>query len=455
MKRTVIFFNATRRTGHSLSVLKILSVCLLASLFFLPHPAEAKVYINIDSPTIQKFPIAITDFRNIGKSSDRENLSIWFPDQLSKMLILTNYFDILDKKSFLEPPGEGGLTSGTIRFSDWSSIGAELLVKGGYQFNGRELVGEFMLFDVVLGKLITGKKYTGTLENRREMVLKFANEIFLALTGEKGIFDTKIAFAAKRGKISDLYTIDFDGSGLKRLTDLKALTLLPQWSPDGLQIAFTSYRSGNPDLYLIGSQGGRERRISSYRGLNIAGGWAADGRSLLVTSSKNGKQEIFRFDLKGNAMTPLTRDSSISVSPSWSPDGSRIVFTSDREGSPQIYMMDADGSNVRRVTFDGKYNTSPRWSPKGDRIAFESLRGGTFQIMTMGVDGQNIVQLTSEGRNESPSWSPDGRHLVFVSTKRGKSRVCIINSNGSTMRVLHEGADGYLSPHWSPHLNFN
>lgn len=438
-----------------MSFFKTALFLVLASALLFPSALAAKVYINIDSPTIQKFPIAITDFKNLGKSSDRENFSVWFSDQLSQTLNLTNYFEIIDKKAFLEQPGEGGLTSGTIRFQDWSSIGAELLVKGGYHYNGKELIGEFMLFDVVLGKLITGKKYTGTLENRKEMVLKFSNEIFLALTGERGIFDTKIVFAAKKGRVSDLYTIDFDGTGLKRLTDLKALTLLPQWSPDGMQIAFTCYRSGNPDLYLVGSKGGRERKISNSAGLNMAGAWSADGRSILVTSSKHGKQEIFLLDLKDSAMKRLTNDSSISVSPSWSPDGKRIVFTSDRSGSPQIYIMDADGSNAKRLTFDGKYNTSPRWSPKGDRIAFEGLRNGNFQVMTMDPEGNNLVQLTFEGRNESPSWSPDGRHLVFVSTKRAKSRVCIITSNGSTLRVLHEGMTGYLNPHWSPHLNFN
>jgi TolB protein len=430
-------------------------VCLIIGLMTLPVIGEAKVYIDIDSPTIAKFPIAITDFTNLGRRSDRENLSVWFSDKLSKSLSITNYFTIIDKSAYLEPPDKGGLTSTTINFGDWVSIGAESLVKGGFQYDGKELIGEFMLFDVVLGKLIAGKKYIGSLRDRNDMVLRFSNEILLALTGEQGVFDTKIAFIGKKGDVSDVYTINFDGSGIVKLTDMKSLTLLPQWSPDGRQIAFTSYRSGNPDLYMINAAGGRERRLTAFKGMTLAGGWAPDAKSLLVASSKGGKMEIYHFDAKDNRMRPLTGDRSINVSPSWSPDSRRIAFVSDRGGSPQIYVMDADGGNVKRLTFEGNYNTSPRWSPKGDRIVFEGSRGGNFQILIMDADGNNQVQLTAEGRNESPSWSPDGRYIVFVSTTKRSSKLCVVNSNGSNLRVLHEGMERYINPSWSPHLIFN
>ncbi len=430
--------------------------CFILVLMLWTDGVQSKVYINIDSPTISRFPIAICDFKNVGKASDRENLSTWFSDELAKSLNVTNYFTIIDKKAFLEPPGQGGLTSASINFPDWVSIGAESLVKGGFQYDGRELVGEFMLFDVVMGKLIAGKKYVGKLQDRRDMVVRFCDEILLALTGERGVFDTRIAYAGKKGTAFEIYSIAFDGaiSSLTKHTDLKSLTLLPHWSPNGRQIAFTSYRSGNPDVYVISANGGRERKITGYKGLTLAGPWSPDGKAMLMTSSKDGKEEIYAFDVKESRMKRLTFDPAINVSPSWSPDGRKIAFVSDRAGSPQIYLMDSDGSNIKRLTFEGNYNTSPRWSPKGDRIAFEGSVNGTFQIMTMDASGANLVQLTAEGRNESPSWSPDGRYLAFVSRKKGRSKLCIMNANGSNQRVIHEGMDQYLNPCWSPHLIF-
>ena len=135
------------------------------------------------------------------------------------------------------------------------------------------------------------------------MVLKFSNEILWALTGERGIFDTKIAFAGKQGNSFDIYTLGFDGSGLARLTDLKTLSILPRWSPDGKEYRLhrlSARQSGSlPDR----SGRGREKKISSSRGLNLAGSWASDGKSLLVTSSKDGKEEIYLMDLADYRMS--------------------------------------------------------------------------------------------------------------------------------------------------------
>ncbi len=427
-------------------------ISIILFLLFLPGTTFAKVYIDINSPSLQKFPIAIKEFSNLGTRQDTESLSQWFSDQLASMLSLTGYFTIIGKAAYLEPAEQNGLTSESIRFSDWSSIGAESLVKGAFQYDGKTLTCEFFLFDVVLGKLIAGKKYTGVYQERTAMVSRFANEILLSLTGAKGVFDTRIAFTAKYIGGWDLYTTDFSGSPPTRLTRYRALCLLPQWSPNGRQIAFTSYRSGNPDIYIIDADGAQEKKITTFSGLTLAGPWSADGHSILLTLSKDGKSEIYALDLQSRRTQPLTRDASINVSPSRSPDGRKIAFASDRSGSPQIFIMDADGGNVKRLTFDGNYNTSPRWSPRGDRIAYESKKNGSFQIMTIDPEGRSSTQLTTGGRNESPAWSPDGQYLIFVSTQKGKGRLCIVNANGGPVRVLHEGLEQYRCPAWSPHI---
>jgi Tol biopolymer transport system component len=74
--------------------------------------------------------------------------------------------------------------------------------------------------------------------------------------------------------------------------------------------------------------------------------------------------------------------------------------------------------------------------------------------MVMETEGGTPVQLTTNGRSENPAWSPDGRYIAFVSRLGGKARVCVMNSNGTNVRVIHEGLDSYVSPTWSPHLNF-
>jgi len=420
-------------------------------LTFLSGPACGKVYIDIDSPSFQKFPIAITDFKLLRPVPYKGDLPFWFADTVARDLTITGYFNVLDHKAYLEDPKQAGITAEGIRFEDWTAIGAEYLVKGGFQTDGRELITEFRLFDVVRGELIIGKRYTGKPEDNNRMVMQFANEILLALTGEAGLFDTRIAFIKKIGTSAEINTINFDGSDLRRITNFNALTLSPRWSPDGRFLAFTSYRDGNPDIYLFDLGSGSTRKIVFYPGLNLPGSWSRDSARLLVTLSRDGNQEVYDMNLSNGLLQRLTRDFAIDVSPVRSPDERQIAFVSNRSGSPQIYIMDADGGNVRRLTYDGNYNTSPSWSPKGRKIAYEGSVHGRFQIFTADPEGGSVQQLTFEGGDhESPSWSPDGRYLAYSVRHNGRSRIEIMNEGGQNARVLYEGNEICQTPFWSP-----
>ncbi len=411
-----------------------------------------KVYIDIGSPSFQKFPIAIADFKPFRPVADKGDLPVWFSDTLSRNLTITGYFNVLDRRAFLEDP-QAGITAEGIRFEDWTVIGAEYLVKGGFHTDGRELVTEFRLFDVVRGELLVGKRYTGRPEDRNRMVMQFVNEILLSLTGEAGLFDTQVAFVRKGDAPADIYAINFDGSDLRRITNYNALTLAPRWSPDGRFLAFTSYRDGNPDIYLLDLRNNSTRKIAFYPGLNLPGSWSQDSARLLVTLSRDGNQEIYDMNVGSLLLQRLTRDFSIDVSPVRSSDEKRIAFVSNRNGSPQIYIMDADGGSVRRLTDQGNYNTSPAWSPKGNRIAYEGSVNGRFQIFTIDAEGGDPQQLTFEGGDhESPSWSPDGRYLVYSVRVGGRSRIEIMNAGGQNVRVLYQGNDVSQSPVWSPRL---
>ena len=255
--------------------------------------ADGKVYINIDSPSAQKFPIAITPFKNMNNAGSQESLSPWFADTLGKTLEITGFFNILDRKAFLVDQTKLGISTENIQFPAWTGIGAESLVTGGFTVSGRDLTLECRLFDVVQGKLIVGKRYTGKLEERKEMVVRFAQEILIALTGEKGLFDTKIAFAGKKGGSSEIYYVNFDGTEPVTLTNYRTITLSPKWSPDGKQISFLSYKDGAPDLHVMDLNRRTTRKILSTGRLNLPATWSADSKRMLVTSSKDGSEDIY------------------------------------------------------------------------------------------------------------------------------------------------------------------
>ena len=435
---------------------KICRFCLLSffSLLFFFGARDvgvAKVYIDIDAPGFQQFPIAVCDFQlknaQPGKPSDIQTA---IADQIRSSLGLTGIFNLLDKKSFLEGVEPG---TDTVRFSDWSIIGADFLLRGSITFSAKGMSIESRLYDVARGLTLFNKVYAGTAEDVPATARAIVTDILLTLTGDEGDFNTRIAFILKKNSRSDIYTVGYDGSDIKPVTSHQSILAAPRWSPDGQYMAFTSYKGGRPEVYIHTLKTGKERKVAGFKGLNLCGAFSPDSRKLLLTLSKDENEEIYVLDIETMALARLTHNSAIDVSPAWSPDGKKIVFVSNRSGSPQIFVMDADGNNVKRISFEGNYNTSPSWSPRGGRIAYEGLINHRYQIFTIDEEGGNLIQLTFDNAdNEYPSWSPSGRQIVFSSKQDSRSRICIMNFNGLNVRVLKESKDSIVMPSWSPHL---
>jgi TolB protein len=423
-------------------------ICLLCS-FIAATVSVARVYIDIESPELQPLPIAIAQFKDVGRS--QSNLGRKIMKILTNDLTISGFFEIIPQSEFpreiyglADPPDYGG----------WTGNRAEALVMGGYSSNGGQFAIEFRLFDLVDKAFLGGKKYKGSTKSFRDILHRVANEITYLITGEKGIFDTEIAFVSTMTGNKEIYTIDFDGQNLRPVTTNKSINLSPAWSPDGRLIAFTSYIKRNPDLYLFDLTRSVQIRLSTIPGLNAAPAWSPDGSKMALMMRKQGNSEIFIMNRDGTQSKRLTKSWSSEASPTWSADGRKIAFVSDRAGSPQIYTMDRGGRNIRRLTFSGAYNASPSWSPKGDRIAYCGRSNGRFHIFTISPDGTWIRRLTEDsGNNESPTWSPDGRFIAFSSTREGRSHIYVMNANGANQRRLTVTRGKESSPTWSPRMD--
>jgi TolB protein len=373
-------------------------------------------------------------------------------DLLSATLEFTGYFKMLDRGAFLLDPQNGQALS-NINFHNWTSIGAELLVTGGIFTEGGHLEMELRLYDTFKEQMLVGKRYKGSVSDRRTMVRRFCAEIVYALTGDRGVFDSKIAFVSNGSGHKEVYVCDFDGYDPKKLTNLKSITLSPAWSSDGKWLAYTSYAKGKPDLYIKHLTENRHSIISN-KGINISPAWLPGEFVLAATLSFSGDPEIYLLTGTGKMLKRLTKKRGIDVSPSFSPDGKQLAFVSKRSGSPQIYIKDLSSERVSRLTFEGHYNTQPSWSPKGDRIAYSGMKQGRSDIYVIGTDGRNLMQLThNAGNNESASWSPDGSLIVFSSTREGPARIYVMTAFGTDQRRLIAISGEQSEPQWSPRLS--
>ena len=423
----------------------VLCVAILSA----PAPCLGRIYIDINEPSIPKFNIAIPDFKNLNENKEYPKLAQELAGVISNDLYLSGYFNPMDKEAFLEEK-DAPLTGKGIRFKDWTVVGAELLLKGGYTCVGSRIEVVVRLFDVFWGRQILGRRALGDRRQYRPLMHRLSNEIIRKLTGQDGISLTKLAFVGNATGNKEIYVSDYDGHNARQITSDKSIALLPSWSPDGKKLTYNSYKDGGPMLYLRDMTSGAVRRISSRSGLNIGACWAPGGKKLALTLSSKGNSDIFTIDLRGKILRHLINHWALDVSPAFSPDGKKIAFVSNRSGSPQIYTMDLTNGRKERLTFEGKYNTSPAWSSL-NRIAFTSLEQGTFNIYSMDPAGGAQKRLTADqGNNEAPCWSPDGRYIIFSSNREGRYHLYIMNANGRNQIKITSMKGGQTAPSWAP-----
>lgn len=415
----------------------------------LVSPSWGIVYIDINSPSGVRIPVAVPDL--LAENREAAEFALNIPSVIASDLGISSIFDLINKDAYLETIREKSFDEGGISFSDWKMIGADSLVMGKVRVEGNYLRVEMRLYDIATGELLTGRKYTGPKKRFDMIAHKFANEILYQYTGVMGVFDTEIAFSARKGRGKEIFLVDLAGKKLRQVTHNGSINMFPRWSPGGYKIAYLSYKKRKPFVYLRSFLTGRDRILLRYGGFKSPGAFSPRGDSLYLSLSVKGNVNIYRYLLEEEELKRVVANYGIDVSPTLSPDGRSIAFVSDRSGYPQIYVKELPAGKERRVSFAGYYSTSPTWSPSGGKIAFTSMEKGKFSIYTVNPDGSGMKEIVSaDGSCEDPSFSPDGRYIVYIYRKKGYSEMRIVNVTGYYDRLIFKGLDDLSSPSWSP-----
>jgi TolB protein len=415
-----------------------LSVVLLAWL--LPGQEEITIRIREGMPMV---PVALPAFQLDAAAQKDEAAGVLY-ETLWKDLEFSRIFKMVPREHYAYIPA---FNPGAIRFKDWASIQANILISGQLEISadGR-MIFSFKVYEVSSERFIFGRNFGGKKELARLIAHKAADEM-LKHFGERPLFTSKIVYIQESGNDRDVYIMDYDGQRPTRITFSSALDMLPSWSADNEKILYTSYRNLSPELFMFDIYSGKTELLSSG-GSNYAADWSPTSDRIVYTSSKHGNAEIYLKDMKTGQEKRLTFNPAIDTSPCWSPSGREIAFTSQRSGTPQIYVMDAEGSNLRRITMEGTYHDSPSWSPDGMRLAFVSRIENRFDIYVFNLKSNEMSKLTeNQGRNENPSWSPDGRHLVFSSNRSGKYQLYLVDYDGANVRQITTSGENKM-PKW-------
>jgi TolB protein len=180
---------------------------------------------------------------------------------------------------------------------------------------------------------------------------------------------------------------------------------LPAWSPDGLKLAFTSNRDGNPEIYVINRDGTGLRRLTNHPEVDVTPTWSPTGNQIAWTSNRTGTPQIWIMNVDGSEPRKITSESWCDR-PTWSPSPFNEIAYASRTGAGfDIKIFDFATRGTKTITDGIGSNESPAFSPNGRHIAFTSTRAGKEQIFIIDRDGKNLHQVTKLGMNRYPNWS--------------------------------------------------
>jgi TolB protein len=306
------------------------------------------------------------------------------------------------------------------------------------------------LWDTVRGQDLGAISYTVSTGDLRLASHRIADFVYEKLTGDKGVFSTRIAYVTKSGTRFNLWVSDSDGENAQSALASPEPIISPSWSPTGGQLAYVSFESRKPVVYVHDVSTGKRRVVANFRGSNSAPSWSPDGRSLAVTLSREGGSQLFLIDANGGEPHRLTQSAGIDTEPVFSPDGTAIYFVSDRGGAPQIYRMPASGGPANRVTFNGTYNISPALSPDGRWLTYISRVGGAFKLQVMDISSGNVASITDSNRDERPSFAPNSRLIVYATIQDGREALMTTTLDGRIKARLSGQGGDLREPNWGP-----
>lgn len=275
----------------------------------------------------------------------------------------------------------------------------------------------------------------------------------------------------------ELFAMRPDGSGLRQLTNDSIDDADGDWSPDGRSIVFTRSQdaipglsTNRPDIFTMNADGSGMRRLYAASGVASGPRWSPDGRRIafaqgccLLSYFVDTSTRVHVMNADGGGVHAVTPQGG-SFAPDWAPDGTRLLFLARRSGRPaqSMYTIRLDGTDERLVGGDVACVTDVHqatWSPDGSRIVYRCSDPPDYVIQVINADGTSPVRLSLvesglgfQMFDLSPVWSPDGAQIAFGSTRASSTTSpWVMDATGSNVSPIGGvSLRGLIPVAWAP-----
>ena len=415
-------------------------LAVLTATFAVALPASAQFKLDVSGVGMTQIPIAMTAFR--GEDAAMQKISAIILADLAR----SGRFRAIDHAV------AGADENTNPDFSALRQKGADAYVAGSINrlADGR-LDVRFRLRDVVKGSDLGALSRVDVPGNVRLTAHFISDSIYEKLTGEKGVFSTRIAYVTKSGARYNLWVTDADGENAQSALSSTQPIISPSWLPNGSQITYVSFEAGKPQVWMHEVATGRRSLLANFKGSNSAPAWSPDGSTLALTLTMSGNTQIYALPVGSSEPKRLTQSDGIDTEAQFSADGRSIYFVSDRGGSPQIYRMGAAGGTAERITFNGGYNISPALSADGRWMAYISRIGSAYKLRVMDLSTKTSTAITDTWSDERPSFAANSKLIVYATKLQGREAMMTTTVDGRIKARLAGVAGDIREPAWGPY----
>lgn len=423
------------------------NILYLILILLMPLMAKAELTVEVVGGAAQQIPIAIVPFASpAGAAAQQDNMT----NVIGADLRMSGLFRVLETRGVVSQPH----TLSEVKYNDWTSIQAQALTIGTIEsLSNNRLKVSFRLFDVLKQNQLLAMEYNITPAQQRATAHRIADMIYEKLTGEKGVFATRITYVNKENGRYSLQVADADGFNPQTVVSSKEPLISPSWSPDGSKLAYVSFEKKKPVIFVQSLLTGQRMILANFKGNNSAPAWSPDGKKLAIVLTYSANSQIYLINADGTGLQQLSFSNGIDTEPEWSPDGAFIYFTSNRGGGPQIYRMPASGGDAKRVTFEGSYNVSPHLSTDGKLLTFIKQTSTGFKVALQDLATGQVQTLSDTTQDESPSFAPNGRMILYATSVGGRGSLAAVSTDGRVKQRLKDSGGDVREPSWGSSLN--